>query len=90
MDMGSLEDILIKVPKVVESILMIIAHQVLKGLHYLHSQKKIIHRDIKPHNILINGRGEVKIADFGICSTSNKSNDKWLTFIGTLSYMSVF
>lgn len=38
---------------------------VVKALHYLHSLK-VIHRDVKPSNILINRRGEVKMCDFGI------------------------
>ena len=36
-------------------------------MKYLHKELKIIHRDIKPGNILINSKGDVKIADLGIC-----------------------
>lgn len=40
--------------------------QVVNALHYLYSQLRVIHRDVKPSNILINRKGEVKICDFGI------------------------
>lgn len=40
--------------------------QVVNALHYLYSRLRVIHRDVKPSNILINRRGEVKMCDFGI------------------------
>jgi serine/threonine protein kinase len=40
--------------------------KVVKALDYLHQDLKVIHRDVKPSNILINRRGDVKICDFGI------------------------
>jgi serine/threonine protein kinase len=38
--------------------------QLLRGLAYCH-HRKILHRDLKPQNLLINERGELKLADFG-------------------------
>jgi len=38
---------------------------VIEGIGYIHS-KKILHRDIKLDNILLDGKGNVKIADFGV------------------------
>lgn len=52
--------------KMPEPILGKIAVAVVNALHYLHSKLKVIHRDVKPSNILINRKGEVKMCDFGI------------------------
>lgn len=43
-----------------------VAIAVVNALYYLHANLKVIHRDVKPSNILINKRGEVKMCDFGI------------------------
>lgn len=40
--------------------------QVVSALNYLHSHLRVIHRDVKPSNILINRSGQVKMCDFGI------------------------
>lgn len=40
-------------------------HQLLSGLAYCH-ERRIMHRDLKPQNILVNKNGELKIADFGL------------------------
>lgn len=39
-------------------------YQLASALEYCH-QKKVMHRDIKPENVLINSKGNIKVADFG-------------------------
>lgn len=42
-----------------------VAYQVLDALHYLHNERKIVHKDIKPLNLLIDKDENIKIGDFG-------------------------
>jgi len=62
--------------------------QVLKGLDYLHRKMKVIHRDIKPSNLLLNSKGQIKIADFGVSGKMMHTNDSKSSWVGTLMYMS--
>jgi serine/threonine protein kinase len=65
-----------------------IAYQVLTGLEYLHSQR-ILHRDIKPGNILLNEKGAVKLCDFGISSLyGEEDHSLQTTVVGTSRFMS--
>uniref|UniRef100_A0A8C7S3G8 mitogen-activated protein kinase kinase n=1 Tax=Oncorhynchus mykiss TaxID=8022 RepID=A0A8C7S3G8_ONCMY len=49
-----------------EDILGKMAVSVVKALEHLHSNLSVIHRDVKPSNVLINTQGQVKMCDFGI------------------------
>jgi serine/threonine-protein kinase len=57
--------------------------QAAKGLAAAHAEG-VIHRDIKPGNIMINNRGVVKVADFGIALASNDISSSKLTSTGAL------
>jgi len=49
-----------------EPVISKITYAVIAALHYMKEELKLMHRDVKPSNILINRKGEVKICDFGI------------------------
>uniref|UniRef100_A0A665TZ71 mitogen-activated protein kinase kinase n=1 Tax=Echeneis naucrates TaxID=173247 RepID=A0A665TZ71_ECHNA len=80
MDGGSL-DVYKRIP---EHVLGRIAVAVVKGLTYLWSLK-ILHRDVKPSNMLVNTRGQVKLCDFGVSTQLVNSIAK--TYVGTNVYM---
>ncbi|KAG5496766.1 hypothetical protein JIQ42_03599 [Leishmania sp. Namibia] len=65
---GSLTSIVRKFTHLTEPVMQLYTFQILKGLQYLHD-KGVVHRDIKGENILIDGYGVAKLADFG-CSKS--------------------
>lgn len=60
----------------------------MNGLSYLHN-KRIVHRDIKPCNILIKSTGAVKISDFGVSGIISESIQGRNTLVGTYLYMAV-
>lgn len=57
-----------------------------RGLSYLHSQK-IVHRDVKAENMLLDRKKSVKIADFGVARVEAQDDDNMTGQTGTLGYM---
>lgn len=85
MDASSLDMVLKRVGRVEEDVLGAICYHVLRGLQYLQVTQKIIHRDVKPSNILVNTAGAIKLCDFGV--SGELTNTLANTFVGTRSYM---
>jgi len=80
MDGGSID----RYGRIPQNVLSRIAVAVVKGLQYLWNLK-IIHRDVKPNNILVNTAGQVKLCDFGVSIQLVNSIAK--TYVGTNCYM---
>mmetsp|Transcript_6691 Transcript_6691/g.7290 ORF Transcript_6691/g.7290 Transcript_6691/m.7290 type:complete len:377 (-) Transcript_6691:100-1230(-) len=59
--------------------------QLLEGLHYLH-KNNVLHRDIKASNLLINNRGELKLADFGLARPISSKGGNYTNNVITLWY----
>lgn len=70
-----------------EPVVAQVAFQVLSGLAHL-KRTHHFHRDVKPQNILVQARGEIKLTDFGIARELGNSLDMANTFVGTFKYMS--
>ncbi|MCF0104675.1 MAG: Stk1 family PASTA domain-containing Ser/Thr kinase [Eggerthellaceae bacterium] len=64
-----------------------IGMQVCQSLSVAHNQD-IVHRDIKPQNIMVQPDGNVKVMDFGIAHAKNTLKDKTTNVLGTAHYIS--
>lgn len=61
------------------------SQQLLSGVHYMHTNK-VIHRDLKASNLLVNKKGELKIADLGLARSWNSEMKRLTNKVITLWY----
>ena len=61
--------------------------QILSGLRYAH-RNGVVHRDIKPHNVIVDPEGVVKVTDFGIARAGVSQMTEEGAIIGTAQYLS--
>lgn len=59
--------------------------QLLRGLSYCH-KRRVLHRDVKPQNLLISGVGELKLADFGLARAKSVPSHTYSNEVVTLWY----
>ena len=86
---GPMKDISLESPSYIGAIRIV--QQILLALNYIHAQE-IVHRDVKPSNVLLEPNGHALLSDFGIARIPLASGTEALTakgeFIGTMAYAS--
>jgi serine/threonine-protein kinase len=85
---GSLRDLLDRTPQMPVGIALLVTREVLRGLAAAQSAL-VLHRDVKPHNVLLLADGRVKVADFGVAKASHQTAlTATGSVVGTPAYMS--
>ncbi|KAG0304373.1 hypothetical protein BGZ98_005603 [Dissophora globulifera] len=80
---GSIESCLKRSGPFPEAVIRSFTRQILLGLEYIHS-KKIVHRDIKAANVLVDEQGVCKISDFGISKRNAQNQGGYDENVGSL------
>src|SRR5918997_2405253 len=85
---GTLKDRILKGGALPARTSVAVALQIAEALRAAH-ERDVVHRDIKPHNILITGTGDVKVTDFGIARAASSSTmTRTGHILGTAHYIS--
>jgi serine/threonine-protein kinase len=64
-----------------------IATQILRAARFAH-QRGVIHRDLKPHNVIVDAEGRAKVTDFGIARAGASDMTETGSIMGTVQYLS--
>ncbi len=84
----TLKEIIVKYAPLSKELLVSVAVQILEALRFAH-RRDVIHRDIKPQNIIIDNDGRVKVTDFGIARAGSASTmTEAGSILGTAHYFS--
>ncbi len=84
----SLKEIIVKYAPLSPELLVSISVQIVEALRFAH-RRDVIHRDIKPQNIIIDSEGRVKVTDFGIARAGSASTmTEAGSILGTAHYFS--
>ena len=84
----SLKEVIVKYAPLSSELLVSVAVQIVEGLRFAH-RRDVIHRDIKPQNIIIDNDGRVKVTDFGIARAGSASTmTEAGSILGTAHYFS--
>ncbi len=87
LDGRSLKELIVTRGPAPISIAIDYARQILAGLRFAH-RHGIVHRDIKPHNVIIDAEGRAKVTDFGIARAGASQMTEAGSIIGTAQYLS--
>ncbi|NLO27585.1 MAG: Stk1 family PASTA domain-containing Ser/Thr kinase [Actinobacteria bacterium] len=84
----SLKEIIVKYAPLAQDLVLSIATQILEALRFAH-RRDVIHRDIKPQNIIVDNEGRVKVTDFGIARAGSVATmTEAGSILGTAHYLS--
>jgi serine/threonine-protein kinase len=87
LDGRSLKELIVGHGKAPVNVAIEYARQILSALRFAH-RHGIVHRDIKPHNVLVDREGRVKVTDFGIARAGASQMTETGSIVGTAQYLS--